>query len=116
MPNDDPRTERFMKEGGGGHIRPAETADRPGMKRVWQDVFGSGIFGGERTYDDYMVWAFARNPDCHPESVTHWVAEVDNDIIAAWATMPVRLLIHGKLQASCWIQASAVASRAQGMG
>jgi GNAT superfamily N-acetyltransferase len=115
MPNDDLKTEQ-RNEKGGVRVRPAETADRPGMKRVWHDVFGSQLFGGECTYDRHLVWAYESNPDCHPESVTHWVAEVDNDIVAAWSTMPVGLLIHGELHQSYWLQNCAVASRAQRLG
>jgi GNAT superfamily N-acetyltransferase len=116
MLNSDPSTERRSIEGATIKIRPAQPSDHEDIKRVWQDAFGRSIFGGERTYDDFLIWAYEKNPDRHSDSVTQWVAESDKDIVAAWSAMPVRLLVQGKSIEACWLQNTAVASRAQRKG
>ena len=55
MSNKYSRTERRNKEDTSIQIRAAQPSDQEGMKKVWQDVFGAGVFGGEHTYGDYLV-------------------------------------------------------------
>jgi GNAT superfamily N-acetyltransferase len=78
--------------------RRAET-DRESLEAMYADVFGPDA--AERNRARFQ-WQYEENPHCPPEGPEIWVAREDGVVLGQYATMPIRLLVRGRILRASW--------------
>lgn len=68
--------------------------DREALESMYADVFGAEA--AERNRARFR-WQYEENPHCPPEGPEIWVAREDGVVLGQYATMPVRLLVKGRI-------------------
>ena len=73
--------------------------DREALESMYADVFGREA--AERNRARFR-WQYEENPHCPPAGPEIWVAREDGVVLGQYATMPVRLLVRGRILRGSW--------------
>ena len=73
--------------------------DREALESMYAEVFGPEA--AERNRARFR-WQYEDNPHCLPEGPEIWVATEDGVVLGQYATMPVRLLVKGRILRGSW--------------
>jgi GNAT superfamily N-acetyltransferase len=73
--------------------------DRGALESMYAEVFGAEA--AERNRARFR-WQYEENPHCPPEGPEIWVAREDGVVLGQYATMPVRLLVMGRILRGSW--------------
>jgi len=73
--------------------------DRDALESMYAEVFGPEA--AERNRARFR-WQYEENPHCPPEGPEIWVAREDGVVLGQYATMPVRLLVKGRILRGSW--------------
>ena len=74
-------------------------ADREPLESMYAEVFGPEAAEKNRAR---FRWQYEENPHCPPEGPEIWVAREDGAVLGQYATMPVRLLVKGRILRGSW--------------
>jgi GNAT superfamily N-acetyltransferase len=66
---------------------------------MYAEVFGAEAADKNRAR---FRWQYEENPHCPPEGPEIWVAREDGAVLGQYATMPVRLLVKGRIVRGSW--------------
>jgi len=80
-------------------IHRRSEADREPLESMYAEVFGPEA--AERNRARFR-WQYEENPHCPPEGPEIWVAREDGVVLGQYATMPVRLLVKGRILRGSW--------------
>jgi GNAT superfamily N-acetyltransferase len=73
--------------------------DREALESMYAEVFGAEA--AERNRERFR-WQYEENPHCPPEGPEIWVARENGVVLGQYATMPVRLLVKGRILQGSW--------------
>jgi GNAT superfamily N-acetyltransferase len=73
--------------------------DREALESMYADVFGAEAATKNR---DRWRWQYEENPYCPREGPEIWVAKENGVVLGQYATMPVRLLVKGRVLRASW--------------
>jgi GNAT superfamily N-acetyltransferase len=74
-------------------------AEREALEAMYTEVFGAEAALKNR---DRWRWQYDENPHCPPEGPEIWVAKENGTVLGQYATMPVRLLVKGRILRASW--------------
>jgi len=80
-------------------IHRRSEADREPLESMYAEVFGPEAAEKNRAR---FRWQYEENPHCPPEGPEIWVAREDGTVLGQYATMPVRLLVKGRILRGSW--------------
>ncbi len=80
-------------------IHRRSEADREPLESMYAEVFGPEA--AERNRARFR-WQYEENPHCPPEGPEIWVAREDGAVLGQYATMPVRVLVKGRILRGSW--------------
>jgi GNAT superfamily N-acetyltransferase len=80
-------------------ISRRSASDREALEAMYAEVFGPEA--SERNRARFR-WQYEENPHCPPEGPEIWVAREDGIVLGQYATMPVRLLVKGRVLRGSW--------------
>ncbi|HEY7699830.1 MAG TPA: GNAT family N-acetyltransferase [Vicinamibacteria bacterium] len=73
--------------------------DREALESMYAEVFGPEA--AERNRARFR-WQYEENPHCPPEGPEIWVARENGVVLGQYATMPVRVLVKGRILRGSW--------------
>jgi GNAT superfamily N-acetyltransferase len=73
--------------------------DREALESMYAEVFGAEAAAKNRAR---WRWQYEENPHCPEEGPEIWVAKEDGVLLGQYATMPVRLLVQGRILRASW--------------
>ncbi len=73
--------------------------DRGELESIYAEVFGAEASAKNRAR---FRWQYEENPHCPPEGPEIWVAREDGVVLGQYATMPIRLLVKGRMLRGSW--------------
>jgi GNAT superfamily N-acetyltransferase len=73
--------------------------DRESLESMYAEIFGAEA--AERNRARFR-WQYEENPHCTPEGPEIWVAREDGVVLGQYATMPIRLLVKGRILRGSW--------------
>jgi GNAT superfamily N-acetyltransferase len=87
--------------------------DGRAIAAMYRRVFGNTEAEANRLRWD---WQYRRNPNSPPEDPRIWVAREGPTVVGQYATMPVRLVVHGQEIGASWVMDVMVAPERQRQG
>ncbi len=73
--------------------------DRQSLESMYAEVFGADAAKRNRAR---FRWQYEENPHCPPEGPEIWVAREEGVVLGQYATMPIRLLVRGRILRGSW--------------